>query len=123
MVIDTSLFIEFLRAKEKSNTRLYNLPDNVTYSLSTVTLFELYMGATSPEKEKNIQLLTNGLNILPFNDEIALRSGQIYQALKRKNQMIEIRDIYIAATSLVHRLPLATLNKKHFERIEGLLLI
>jgi tRNA(fMet)-specific endonuclease VapC len=123
MVIDTSLFIEFLRAKEKGNTRLYNLPDNVTYSLSTVTLFELYMGATSPEKEKSIQLLTNGLNILPFNDEIALRSGQIYQALKRKNQMIEFRDIFIAATSLVHSLPLATLNRKHFERIEGLVLI
>lgn len=123
MVIDTSLFIQFLRAKEKSNTRLYNLPDDVTYSLSTVTLFELYMGATSPEKEKSIQLLTSGLNVLAFNEEIALRSGHIYQELKRRNQVIEFRDIFIAATSLVHGLPLATLNRKHFERIEALVLI
>lgn len=123
MVIDTSLFVEFLRAKEKTKTRLYNLPDNISYYLSTVTLFELYMGATSHEKEESIKLLINGINILPFDEEIALLSGKIYQALKRKNQMIEFRDILIAATSIVHNFPLATFNKKHFERIEGLTVV
>ena len=108
---------------KKDKTRLYNLPDNITYSLSAVTLFELFMGATSTEKENDIFLLTDGLNILSFNDAVALRSGQIYQELRKRNQLIDFRDIFIAATCLVNDLPLATLNRKHFERVEGLILI
>jgi predicted nucleic acid-binding protein len=123
MVIDTSLFIEFLRASQKQKTKLYNLPDNITYSLSAVTLFELYMGAISPEKENDIRILTDGLNIIPFDENIAIKSGQIYQELRKKNQLIEFRDIFIAATCLAHGLPLTTLNKKHFERIDELVLI
>lgn len=64
MVIDTSVFIEFLRSKQKQNTTLYNLPENTVYSLSSVTLFELYMGATTSEKLKDIEVLTEGLNVL-----------------------------------------------------------
>jgi|SRR5579872_6445050 len=112
MVIDTSVFIEFLRSKRKENTTLYNLPDNVRHSLSSVTLFELYMGATTPEKEKDVFLLTDQLDILPFSDDIAVKAGQTYQELRKKNQLIDFRDIFIAATCLIHGLPLVTLNKK-----------
>ncbi len=34
--------------------------------------------------------------------------------------MIEFRDIFIAATCMVHELPIVTLNKKHFKCIDGL---
>ncbi|MFK7924930.1 MAG: PIN domain-containing protein [Bacteroidia bacterium] len=47
MVIDTSVFIEFLRAKDKKRTSLYNLPENTALYISSVTVFELYAGATS----------------------------------------------------------------------------
>jgi tRNA(fMet)-specific endonuclease VapC len=123
MVIDTSIFIEFLRSKQKENTVLYNLPENIRHSLSSVTLFELYMGATSSEKESDILKSTDELAILPFNDEIAVKAGRIYQELRKKNQLIDFRDIFIAATCLVHNLELVTLNRKHFERIDGLILI
>lgn len=123
MVIDTSVFIEFLRSKHKQSTTLYNLPDNLVYNLSSVTLFELYMGATTPDKVRDIETLIGGLNILPFSDDIAVKSGQIYHELRIKNRIIDFRDIFIAATCLVYNLPLATLNKKHFERVEGLLLV
>lgn len=123
MVIDTSVFIEFLRSKQKSSTTLYNLPDNIEYSISVVTLFELYMGATTDEKRKDIEILTEGLNILTFNDGVAITAAQIYHDLRTRNQMIEFRDIFIAATCVIHKLPLATLNKKHFERIKSLQLI
>ena len=122
MVVDTSVFIEFLRAKQKENTVLYKLPDVQLY-FSSVTFFELFMGATTNEKQKDIFLVTEGLLDIPLNNEIASRAGQIYQELRKKNQLIEFRDIFIAATCLVHDLPLLTHNKKHFERIAGLKLI
>ena len=80
------------------------------------------MGATSSEKESDILKSTDELTILPFSDEIAVKAGRIYQELRKKNQLIDFRDIFIAATCLVHNLELVTLNKKHFERINGLVL-
>lgn len=120
MVIDTSVFIEHLRAKDKSATTLYMLINSNHLFISSVSLYELYMGATTREKEKDIQLITEDVSILPFTDYTAIKSAQIYHQLKLTNQLIEFRDIFIAATCIVNNLPLTTLNKKHFERIVGL---
>jgi tRNA(fMet)-specific endonuclease VapC len=123
MVIDTGIFIEHLRAKDKLNTTLYLLPDHTALFISSVTIYELYMGATTPEKETDAVLLTEDLVVLPFTDAVALKAAQIYHQLRRKNKMIEFRDIFIAATCIIHELPLIILNKKHFNRIEELQLV
>ena len=120
MVIDTSIFIEHLRAKDKHKTGLYNLPPDVELFISSVSLYELYMGATTPEKESDIKLITEDLSILPFSDFVAIEAAKIYHQLRLNNKMVEFRDIFIAATCLVNDLPLVTLNKKHFTRIKGL---
>ncbi|MFD1628594.1 type II toxin-antitoxin system VapC family toxin [Pseudopedobacter beijingensis] len=123
MVIDTSIFIDHLRAKDKHTTTLYLLPENPEIYISTVTLYELYMGATTKEKENDIKILTEDLIKLDFTKEIASKSAFLYHFLRKKNKMIEFRDIFIAATCIVNDLPLLTHNRKHFIRIEGLKLI
>jgi predicted nucleic acid-binding protein len=120
MVIDTGIIIEHLRAKDKLATTLYHLSDQPELSISAVSMYELYMGATNKEKEKDIQLITEPLAVLPFTDIVALKAGQIYQHLKKKNEMIEFRDIFIAATCIVFKMPIVTFNKKHFKRIDAL---
>ncbi len=120
MVIDTSIFIEHLRSRDKSLTTLYGLADEPELFISAVSLYELYMGATSKEKMQDVAGLMQGLTVLPFTDEVALRAGQIYHQLRASNKLIEFRDIFIAATCLTFNLPIATLNKKHFRRIDGL---
>lgn len=120
MVIDTSVFIEFLRSKNKKNTSLYNIPDKTPICISVVTLYELLMGATDEVKQKDIARLIEGITILSFDKEVSVKSAEIYHILRKKNQMIEYRDIFIAATSIVNELPLFTLNKKHFSRVAGL---
>jgi len=123
MVIDTSVMIEHLRARDKLTTKLYQLSDETELYISAVSMYELYMGATSKEKQKDIQLLTEPLTVLPFNDTVALQAAQLFHQLKRKNELIEFRDIFIAATCLVFDLPIATLNEKHFKRIDGLKIV
>lgn len=120
MVIDTGIFIEFLRAKDKTKTALYKLPDEANIFISAVTYYELLIGATTQEKHNDIKLLTEDLSILPFNADVASKAAEIYHLLKRSNNLIEFRDIFIAATCLVNDVEILTLNKKHFERIEGL---
>lgn len=48
MVVDTGVFIDHLRAKEKFSMLLYRISDNVPLYISAVTRYELHMGATSP---------------------------------------------------------------------------
>ncbi len=120
MVIDTSIFIEHLRAKNKLKTKLYNLPSDAELFISAVSLYELYMGATTLEKENDVKLITEDLSILAFSDAVAVEAAKIYHQLRLSNKMIEFRDIFIAATCIVNDLPIVTLNRKHFSRINGL---
>lgn len=120
VIVDTSVFIEFLRAKDKTKTVLFAIPENTQIIITAVTLYELWMGATTDEKLKDIKILTDDLPVLSFNDDVARKAADIYHTLRQANKMIEFRDIFIAATCIVHNLPIKTLNIKHFERIDGL---
>lgn len=120
MVVDSSIFIEFLRASDKTKTTLYQLPDDTELFLSVVTLYELLMGATDEVKKRDVKLLTEPLILLPFTKPVAEKSAEIYHNIRQRNKMIEFRDIFIGATALAHRLPVLTKNTKHFERIDGL---
>lgn len=118
MVVDTGVFIDHLRAKDKFSTLLYHISDNVPLYISAVSLYELHMGATSPVRLNDVFTITEDLEVLPYNGQIAVKASQIYHSLRRSNQMIEFRDIFIAATCIANELPIVTLNKKHFERIK-----
>jgi len=120
MVVDTSIFIEFLRAKDKTKTALFQIPDDELIYVSSVTIYELMIGAYTPEKINDIKILTDDIPVLSFNEEVASQAAEIYHQLRLKNKMIEFRDIFIAATCIVNDLPVKTLNKKHFDRIIGL---
>lgn len=123
MVVDTGVFIDYLRSKDKTKTILQNLPDNAQLYISSVTLYELYMGATSPQKWVDVKTLTDDIPVLSFTKTTSEKAAIIYQELKKGNKVIEFRDIFIAATAMVHDLPVLTRNKKHFIRVKGLKLL
>lgn len=123
MVVDTSVFIEFLRATKKDKTLLYKIADDSKLYVSTVTLFELYAGATNHSKWMDIKLLTEDLILLPLTVDVSQYAAKIFQKLRMENQIIEFRDIFIGATAIANKLPILTLNKKHFSRIADLEII
>ncbi len=123
LVIDTGIFIEYLRVKDKTRAVLYNIPDEINLFISSVTLYELYMGATTDDKRKDIQILIEDVAVLPLNDEVAIKAADIYHDLKKANQIIDFRDIFIAATCVVYNFPLKTINTKHFNRIAEVTLL
>lgn len=123
MVVDTSVFIEFLRAAKKDKTLLYKIADDSKLYVSTVTLFELYAGATNHSKWMDIKLLTEDLILLPLTVDVSQYAAKIFQKLRMENQIIEFRDIFIGATAIANKLPILTLNKKHFSRIADLEII
>ena len=123
LLIDTSIIIEHLRKQNKQKSILYNIASNYELYTSTIVEFELYIGTTDSQKRRDVQEILAWCTVLPLTSDIAQTAATIYQQLKAKNQLIEIRDILIAATGLVDDLPLMTLNTKHFTRISALQLL
>jgi predicted nucleic acid-binding protein len=89
MVVDTGIFIDHLRAKEKSKTVLYGIFEREDLYLSSVTLYELMAGATSQIKKEDILLVTSNFRISDFSESVAYRAAEIYQQLKKKNLLID----------------------------------
>lgn len=123
LLIDTSIIIDHFRNKVKTNTQLIRLYQKYLLHISSVTVFELYNGASTSEKVRDIELLLKNVRVIDFSTKIAFEASKIYRQLLSENKVIEFRDIFIASTAKVNKIPLATLNLNHFERIKGLKLI
>jgi len=118
--LDTSVLIDYYRKKDKSKSLFYKLTERYTFfAVSAITKYELYLGNT---EEQNIfwDKFFSQISVLPFDTNSARNAANIYKQLKTKNKLIEAPDILIAGTVMQFNLPLATLNRKHFERINGL---
>jgi predicted nucleic acid-binding protein len=121
--LDTSILIDFYRKTDKSKSVFFKLTE--TYSLfavSAVTEYELYLG-NSEEQNVFWDTFFSQIAVLPFDTKAAKKAVEIYKQLRQDNKLIEIPDILIAATALQNNIPIATLNKKHFERIKGLQIV
>jgi tRNA(fMet)-specific endonuclease VapC len=122
ILIDTSIIIGHIRKKQKDKTLLYYFFQNeFEIYISTVTTFEIYNGINQ-ENIKLVDTLFSRLIPISLDNQIAKYSSIIYNKLKNENKIIEIRDIFIAATAIIKNLPLSTLNTKHFNRIENIIL-
>ncbi len=114
--------MSFSEKGTKKKTLLYKIFDNELF-VSAVTVFEVFAGSTSSDKQKDLTELLKVFTVLPFDSNCAGVAADLYKDLKSKNQLIDYRDLFIAATAISNDLPLATLNTKHFARIQNLTLI
>jgi tRNA(fMet)-specific endonuclease VapC len=89
------------------------------FTISAITHYEIYSGTTSSQLLFWESFLEN-TNVLVLNQKVAQTAVDINNELKRKRKQIDMADLFIAATAIANHLPFATLNKKHFERIDGL---
>ena len=121
--LNTSVLIDFYRKKDKTKSLFFKLTEHyVLFAVSAITKYELYLG-NSDEQNVFLDKFFSQITVLPFNSVAAKQAAKIYQRLKVKNKLIDAPDILIAGTALCNNLPLATLNRKHFERIKDLQLV
>jgi len=72
---------------------------------------------------KAIKSLIQQFPVLPLSIKSSYISATIYSNLQKKEHMIELNDIYIAAVTLEHGAELATDNINHYQRISQLKII
>lgn len=120
ILLDSSILIELFRKKDKSKTLFYKIAqDNPELAISSITHYEVGIGNNRLHQEYWDSLCEN-LIVLPFDRICSETAISVYRVLKSNNKLIDLADLLIGATSLSHEIPIATLNKKHFERIPGL---
>ena len=96
--------------------------DHQRFAVSVITQFEIYKGAGDAKIQFWNDFFQN-IDILPFNSETAWIASEVDRDLKKISKQIDLADLFIAATAISNDIPCATLNKKHFNRIEKLKLI
>ena len=117
IVADTSVLIDFLRAKEADKSLFYQLNQENYLIISLITVAELYSGKSAQTKSGKTRLnsVFEGLEIKIPDMEDAIRAGEI-----RYRYQLGIMDAFIASLALKLNIPLITLDQKAFSRIKNL---
>ena len=102
VLIDTDVLIDYIRE---------------------ITLFEFVRGSKDTRKAK--ELLEEGFRVIFHDNEAILKASEMWKALKESGEIVDDRDLLIAAVGISKKLPLMTRNLKHFKRFEkfGLILV
>jgi len=119
--IDTDVAIAILNNEERAQ-KVIDKIENMDIFISAINLFELLLRETNLEQ---IEIFRNKVNLLEFDEASARKASLIHKELKNKGELIDFKDLFIAATCIVNNYDLMTFNKKHFERLEkfGLVLV
>jgi len=120
ILVDTSVLIDYYRKTDKSNSVWVALVrQGYKFAISAITKYEIYSGATQDQLDFWNRIL-EAIEVIPFDEASVDTAVNINTTLKRKRKQIDLADLFIAATAITHRLSIATLNKKHFARIDTL---
>ena len=123
VLADTSIFIDYFRKTEKSNSVFVKLfQQGYVFCISAITEYEIYSGATESQLDFWEEILKR-TKVLTFDQSVVKAAVNINNNLKRKRKQIDLADLFIGATAIAYDLPFATLNRKHFERIDGLQIV
>ncbi len=123
VLANTSILIDYFRKTDKSKSTLVKLFDEGNdFCISAITEYEIYSGTTELQTAFWKEMLKMTM-VIAFDQSIVTVAVKINKALKLKSKQIAIADLFIASTAVANNLPLATLNKKHFERVDELQLL
>lgn len=122
VVVDTDLVIDFLRGKGAGSALIPRLLAEGRFALSAVTAFELRVGADFVARGDTIAPLLRRPPVA-FDVASALLAGRVAAELSAAGAPIGMADCMQAGICLRYELPLATRNRKHFERVVGLRLL
>lgn len=115
-LLDSNIVIE---AASSDHSEVSRLVSEFSYSVSVVTRIEV-LGYHRLTHEDKTDLLT----FLSCGQELAIDDAVVQTAVRlRQQRRMGLGDAIIAATALVHNLPLVTRNVDDFKHVENLKLV
>lgn len=117
---DTNAGIDLLNGQLPSPAVawLEKLLDKQQVALSVIVRLELLSWVGPPAAMQIVEDFIAGTHVLPLNEAVVQQTIQL-----RQHYRIKLPDAIIAATALVHNLPLITRNTADFQMLPGLQLV
>jgi len=117
VIIDTSVFISFLRGTEAAPFVIKLLKENKAY-INGIIIAELIQGLKNFKEENNLIELLKALNTLEIKTDIWIKAGRLSLDLRRKGISMPLSDVATAALALEYDMELYTFDK-HFDIVPG----
>lgn len=120
-LVDTDVLIDHFKGVPAAVELIKKIGGLSGTAISAITLAEILEGAMDfPRKMEKIKTVLDAVETVPVDKKVAEIFAAKRHELRKQRNLIDNMDLLIAATAIVHGLTLATRNKKHFSRIEGL---
>jgi len=122
LLIDSDLLIDAARNDARARAFIADAATHHLIATSTVTRMELLAGCRNPTEWRHTEAALGAFRHLPLTPEISAAALRIFGQY-RLSHGTGLADALIAATAIVHAIPLASKNQKHFRAIADLDLI
>jgi len=126
VILDTSILIAAERGAGDFARFLESLGDEPV-GMAAITASELLQGclrardaAVRARRGAFVDAVLDTIPVLPFGLPEARRHADVWAELMKRGTMIGPHDMLVAATALAHGHALATLNRREFARVPGL---
>jgi tRNA(fMet)-specific endonuclease VapC len=126
VILDTSVLIEAERRKFEIDTFTENREEEI-FGLSVITVAELLHGVhradSTRRRLKRSAYVEKVIELFPiyvFDISIGRIYAELWSDLSKKGIQIGAHDLIIGSTALTLGFSVATVNIRHFEKIEGL---
>ena len=123
-ILDTDVCVEVLRGNEHVIARRLETREEI--ATTWVTASELFYGAAkSKDPDGNAALVTAFLATLPtLSPDLAASRlfGEVKTHLQARGESLADADLFIASIALAHDATLVTGNRRHYERIPGVVI-
>ena len=122
-LIDTSVLID----AERGGGALWRMPRDEERMISVVTVSELLHGvhrarssSTRMRRQALVEDALAAVEPIAITTHVARIHAEIWAQLEAAGEVIDVHDLWIAATALTHDLRVATASSRHFDRVPGL---
>lgn len=112
-ILDTDIVIWLMRNEKKVVRWVKKIISKDQTAISTITVAEIYKNIY-PEEIEAFDDFLQKQEIIPVSVEIAKEAGLYWREFHKKLSQLSITDCIVAASALINRAPLATINVKHF---------
>ncbi len=129
VILDTSVIIGFERQAMDAD-RLVQGREGEAFGICAITAAELlhgvYLADTAARRLKRSSFVEKALEyypIYPFDLAAARIYAKLWSSLRAKRVEVGAHDLMIAATAISLGFSVATLNRRDYEKVEGLTLV
>jgi tRNA(fMet)-specific endonuclease VapC len=126
VVVDTDVLSFIFKGDSRGDLYLPHLNGKLTV-VSFMTLAETDRWALArgwgPTKRRGMEEFLRAFIVSPFNRLVCLKWAKAMHSARRSGRPIQTADGWVAATALLHNIPLVTHNPKHFIGVAGLIIV